>query len=138
MNTQIQTRIDQNRAHTKALLMRRLVQSHRDHKDVAAKRIAHRLALRRLIHTLVGLPTLAVLCWLAMDLLGLEVVRAQSGGINQQFESTKVVKQVSAVPPPIQGESRVAGEVYATPMSEAATLKFDYELGNPAQRTNTP
>jgi hypothetical protein len=138
MITTKQTRIDQNRVQTKALIMQRLVQSHRDHKDVAAKRIARRLAVRRVIRTMVAVPTLAISGWLAMDLLGVEIVRAQSREIIQPVPVARELEQ-SPSSHVLTQEARPATELAnATTTSEISLLRFEYELSKPTPAATTP
>ena len=115
----VQQRILENREQTKALLMRRLVQSHRQHKGIAEKRIAQRRLVWRCKVTGAIMVVASLLLWLTAVFLKIEVrVAGHAVTPTSITTTTNPVSQVDVAP-------KDAGE---------PSLRFDAQLH---QQSNT-
>lgn len=74
--TQLQERVASNRAHTRALLERRLRIANREQGRHAAKILTGRRRIRYVKLALVAVTLTAATLWLCMTILGLEVRRS--------------------------------------------------------------
>lgn len=125
-------RIDQNREHTKALLTRRLLQSHRQHKAVAEKVIARRRAIRYVRNGVIATPILLALMWLTLTWMGLGIARLDAPA---SAEATRF--QSRAIDFPAPTEATTLGSVEATDLppvaaGDPAPLRFESVLPRPS------
>jgi len=128
---ELQSRIAQNREHTKALLTRRLLQSHRQHKALADKVIAQRRAIRLLRNTAIAVPTALAMMWFAMTLLGLGITRLDANPRAAVTRAPQPVPATTAAPEtPSNGSSAVA-EGPPVVAGEQSSLRFEINLSAP-------